>query len=112
MFFKNSEILQKYFAVKTLLTVYENYLADKIVTVAPRLPEYIQKIGINPQKVAVVPNGVNIEHFLPLDKEQCKQELDLDENLTAVDLCLRNFLNKSFKLKDRECNFKGMNIQE
>jgi glycosyltransferase involved in cell wall biosynthesis len=49
-----------------LLGILEKFLykrADKIIVLLPRANEYIEKLGISPEKIVWIPNGVDFERF-------------------------------------------------
>jgi glycosyltransferase involved in cell wall biosynthesis len=56
-------------------------LADQIITVSdPTKENLVQNWGVPAEKIKVIPNGVNVEHFQqPVDTKQIRAELGLDE---------------------------------
>jgi glycosyltransferase involved in cell wall biosynthesis len=51
--------------------------AAKIFTVCNDLKNAVVELGISPEKVVVVPNGVDIDKFRPVDRLVARRELDL-----------------------------------
>jgi glycosyltransferase involved in cell wall biosynthesis len=51
--------------------------ADRVVCVSRALKERIVALGIAPERVQVVTNGVDRERFRPLDRAACRRELGL-----------------------------------
>ncbi|MEM2661460.1 MAG: glycosyltransferase family 4 protein [Nitrososphaeria archaeon] len=61
------------------------YLTDIIVTVSEYVRSYLINRGINPEKVYVVPTGIDIDKFNPdLVKSNLKKELGLSERNPLV----------------------------
>ncbi|MDD5756168.1 MAG: glycosyltransferase, partial [bacterium] len=52
--------------------------ADQVFCVTPQLKEKITGKNINPEKITVISNGVDIDKYYPMDKQSCKQKLGLD----------------------------------
>ena len=74
-----------------ILYVWEKFMykkAEKIIVLLPNAKEYIEKRGIDPQKIVWIPNGVNLEQFYN------PRQLDPDSNLVKF---LRKNKNK-FKI--------------
>src|SRR6266542_5069378 len=57
--------------------------ADRIVTVSKALKESLPR-DINSRKVAIIPNGIDLERFKPLDRSECCRRLGWDPNLFHV----------------------------
>jgi D-inositol-3-phosphate glycosyltransferase len=52
---------------------------DRIIASTTKETEYLKKhYGASPDKIAVIPCGVNLDLFKPIDKETARQELGLD----------------------------------
>ncbi len=58
--------------------------ADKILSVSEDLKLHIVNLGINEEKVHVVPNGVDTEKFKPAGKEHARNLLNLPQNKNIV----------------------------
>lgn len=58
--------------------------ADRILSVSEDLRLHIINLGINENKVIVVPNGVDLEKFKPLGKENVRNLLNLPVNKNIV----------------------------
>jgi len=57
---------------------------DRITVVSPELKQKIVAMGIPEQKVRIIPNGVDIEQFTPMDREYCRNQLGLPLNARIV----------------------------
>lgn len=60
------EILSDHHPIKYLLALLEKYFykrADRIITLPPKAIDYITKLGIDPQKIVWIPNGVYLSRF-------------------------------------------------
>lgn len=51
--------------------------AEAVITVSQALKGVTVRLGIPSDKVHVIPNGVNIEKFFPIDKAKARQQLGL-----------------------------------
>lgn len=51
--------------------------ADSISTVSSALKQKILGLGISDQKVRVIPNGVDLNQFFPIDQASCRRHLGL-----------------------------------
>jgi teichuronic acid biosynthesis glycosyltransferase TuaC len=51
--------------------------ADSVIAVSYALKEAIVRLGVNPNKIHVIPNGVNAELFQPMGREEAKMNLNL-----------------------------------
>ncbi len=61
-------------------------LADKIITVTENLRDYLVKeYNLPAPKIEVIPNGTNVEMFHPMDKERCRERVDI--SLQSIVLC-------------------------
>ena len=61
------------------------YLADRIVAVSEGIGEKLRRNPlVKPERVAVVPNGADLDQFYPRDKSQARQELGLDTEMNLV----------------------------
>lgn len=58
--------------------------ADRILSVSEDLKLHIVNLGIKPEKVLVVPNGVDIEKFRPAKKENARNLLNLPQDKKIV----------------------------
>lgn len=52
--------------------------ADRVVAVARALADLAVEAGADPRRVVVLPNGVDIERFRPVDRAEARRRLDLD----------------------------------
>ena len=71
-----------------ILYAWEKFMykkAEKIIVLLPNAKEYIEKRGIDPQKIVWIPNGANLEQF------DNPKQLDPDSNLVQL---LRKNKNK------------------
>ena len=53
--------------------------ASAVISVSGQLAEEARKLGVLDDRLAVIPNGVDPEHFYPRDKRTCRKELGLPE---------------------------------
>lgn len=53
--------------------------ADRVVTVSGALRDRLAQLGLPPERVAVVPNGVDPERFTPRERASSRRELGLPE---------------------------------
>lgn len=54
-------------------------LSERVITVSKTLKDYFVQAGINPRKIHVVPNGVNIDEFRPnVDGHTLRQRLGFE----------------------------------
>jgi glycosyltransferase involved in cell wall biosynthesis len=51
-----------------------------IRAITAELKKYIETLIDNKDKIKVIPNGTNPKRFYPLDRNQCRKDLDLDLN--------------------------------
>lgn len=51
--------------------------ADRVVALSEELKRCVIELGVDPERVRVVLNGVDISVFRSLDRAQCRRELDL-----------------------------------
>lgn len=59
--------------------------ADRLVCVTPLIADYIvHRFNVLPEKIRVVPNGVDIETYSPMDKKACRRALGLDEDILYI----------------------------
>lgn len=62
-----------------LISIMQCNLAARVVAVSDRMKEFVvEQYRVRPQRVAVIPNGANVQKFRPLDKARCRTELDLN----------------------------------
>ncbi|MDA0947616.1 MAG: glycosyltransferase, partial [Planctomycetota bacterium] len=52
--------------------------ADRVIAVSHDLAARARALGASPQRVSVVPNGVDLQRFQPGDRRQARRELGLD----------------------------------
>lgn len=51
--------------------------ADFVITLSDELRSLVLNLGIAPEKASVILNGVDLSRFHPLDRDACRQQLDL-----------------------------------
>jgi len=51
--------------------------ADSVIAVSSALREAVAKLGVNPDKIRVIPNGVDAQRFHLMDREEAKRKLNL-----------------------------------
>lgn len=54
--------------------------ASHIIVVTPQILEFLHKYGIKKEKIHVIHNGVNTEHFFPREIQDSKDKLQLNGN--------------------------------
>ena len=54
--------------------------AAGVIAVSAALKNAMVALGISPEKIAVIPNGVDAERFHPIDRVQARRELGLPES--------------------------------
>ncbi|MBA2851395.1 glycosyltransferase involved in cell wall biosynthesis [Methanococcus maripaludis] len=73
------KIYSKKFPYK-LLVKYSISRADKIITVSNDLKDIAISCGCDPKKIVVIPNGVDIDKFKPVNKEYVKKLKNISSN--------------------------------
>lgn len=53
--------------------------ADAVISVSSKMAEEARKLGVESDRLHVIPNGVNRLHFFPRDKMECRRKLGLPE---------------------------------
>ena len=53
--------------------------ASAVISVSGQLAEEARKLGVSDDRIAVIPNGIDREHFHFRDKRTCRKELGLPE---------------------------------
>jgi glycosyltransferase involved in cell wall biosynthesis len=66
------------FLRKAIVYVLRN--SNKVIAVSNALKTRLVKIGVPEEKIVVIPNGVNLELFKPMDKDKCRNILNLSLN--------------------------------
>jgi len=98
--------------------------STKVICVAQGIRDYFVEKGFNPNKFKIIPNGVNIDLFYPMDKEKCRQQsgfllndriigftgsmqffYEIDCAIKAMPKILRNFPDTRFVVVGREYPF-------
>lgn len=51
--------------------------AQAIISVSSRMGTEAIRLGADPQRVVIIPNGVDLEHFQVRDQQECRQKLNL-----------------------------------
>ncbi len=64
--------------MRRFLTAYALRQADKVIAVSNDLKSRIVDLGVAPEKIEVVPNGVDTVKFTPQDKHECRKKLSLN----------------------------------
>lgn len=54
--------------------------AHAVISVSSRMGKEAILLGTDPKKLAVIPNGVDLEHFRVRDKLECRKKLNLPES--------------------------------
>lgn len=59
--------------------------SDKIIVITPGLKELlVREYKVNPEKIVIVPNGTDTQHFSPYDSKEAKKIIGLDPNRPIV----------------------------
>ncbi len=59
--------------------------ADVIITVTPKIADRIHEVyGVPRERLVPIENGVNLERFKPMDKNEVRQKLGLPETYTYI----------------------------
>jgi teichuronic acid biosynthesis glycosyltransferase TuaC len=58
--------------------------SDKLIAVCLALKEAMMRLGIPAEKIAVVPNGVDLEKFSPIPKDQARRRLGLSQEKKII----------------------------
>jgi glycosyltransferase involved in cell wall biosynthesis len=86
--------------------------ADRVLSVSEDLKLHIVNLGINENKVIVVPNGVDTEKFKPLGKENARNLLNLpvDKNIVLFVGALRGIKGVDYLIEAAK-NFVNTNTE-
>lgn len=86
--------------------------ADKVLSVSEDLKLHIVNLGINENKVIVVPNGVDTEKFKPAGKENARKllNLPLDKNIILFVGALRSIKGVDYLIEAAK-NFVDSNTE-
>jgi len=57
---------------------------NKVIAVSKALKERIVKIGVPEDKIVVIPNGVDTDLFKPLERDRCRERLELPQDKKIV----------------------------
>ena len=71
-------------------------LADRIIVVSDATKKYVVSLGVTPEKIIILHNGVDIHRFKPIKglKEEMRKKLDINAN-TNVALTVRRLVFKN-----------------
>jgi teichuronic acid biosynthesis glycosyltransferase TuaC len=58
--------------------------ADLVVALSEELKEIVAAAGVAPQRIAVIPNGINPEAFYPIDRQEARAHLGLPRDARIV----------------------------
>ncbi|MEW6327533.1 MAG: glycosyltransferase family 4 protein [Thermodesulfobacteriota bacterium] len=58
--------------------------ADHVISVCGALKQEMVKLGIDDDKITVIPNGVDTERFQPVDKEGARERLSIANNAKII----------------------------
>lgn len=66
--------------------------ADVCICVTPKIGDYVRdRFGVSGERIRIVPNGVDTDHYRPMDKSTCRKELGLEVDPIYVGF-IGNFL--------------------
>ena len=77
---------------------YALHKANRVIAVSHSLKEEILRLGISENKLAVIPNGIDIDKFYTVPKEQARSKLSLPLNKKIILSVGQLTLNKGFDL--------------
>ncbi|RLI54346.1 MAG: glycosyltransferase family 4 protein [Candidatus Thorarchaeota archaeon] len=58
--------------------------ADRVIAVSKDLGDKVAKLGVNRSKIKVIPNGVDIDKFYPMDKDKARKILKLPQDKKII----------------------------
>jgi glycosyltransferase involved in cell wall biosynthesis len=70
--------------IKRFLTKFAFRTATRIIAVSNDLKGKIINLGIEEPKVTVIPNGVDVSKFMPMDKYSCRERLSLPQDKKII----------------------------
>jgi glycosyltransferase involved in cell wall biosynthesis len=74
---RGNEVMHAKSPMRRLLIGWALRRAARIITVAESLRSFAISMGVPPQRVKVIPNGVSTHLFFPEDREDCRQRIGL-----------------------------------
>jgi glycosyltransferase involved in cell wall biosynthesis len=90
-----------YYSTFTLIRRFLTYTlnrADRVIAVSQALQRAIVELGVPAEKISVVPNGVNLRIFSPLEKADARRSLGLPQDRRVVLSVGHLTANKGFDL--------------
>lgn len=103
------------FPIIRQLIKYTLMKADKVISVCQALKEEMTNLGIPENKISVIPNGVDLNKFYPVAKEEAREKLGLPRNnaiiLSVGSLIPRkgfDMLIKALKILNEEYHQEGI----
>ncbi len=106
---------KKCFPFKHISGAINNYYCDKVIAVSPAAKDNIAELGVNPQKIQVIFNGIEPQQKLDLQtRQQIRQKWGIEENDFVVSIIARleevkghqYVLQAAQKLKNIDKNIK------
>ncbi len=70
--------------LRRAMTVYSLKRAQRVIAVSEELKQGMIALGIDGDKIDVIANGVDLEHFRPMDRDECRRKLNLSTDETVV----------------------------
>ena len=58
--------------------------ADGVTVISQALGERAAKLGVEPERIAYIPGGSDLERFSPLEKSSCRRELRIPEGAPVI----------------------------
>ena len=58
--------------------------ADGLIAVSSALKDRMAQLGTSPEKIRVIPNGVDVERFFPVDRHDARYQLGLEPNNPTI----------------------------
>ena len=83
---RSSKNLLKFYLAKARMykEIFMWKLGDRIIAVTPGIKEVLLKHGVSEKKIYVIENGANTDLFRPMNKENSRRDLGLDEDSKYV----------------------------
>jgi teichuronic acid biosynthesis glycosyltransferase TuaC len=61
--------------------------ADRVIANSRALHDDCLELGVHPERISILPDGLNLERFTPRDKRAAKKQLGLEQNKKLILYC-------------------------